>query len=66
MNASGVHYNRDYSTPGYHCDGRNLAGGRASRCLSVRGLQIDQAVAEGFLAALTPAGVEAALAAVHA
>lgn len=58
-----VHYNRRYSTPGYHCHGRDLAEGRASRCLSVGGIAIDQAVAEAFLAALTPAGVEAALAA---
>ncbi len=58
-----VHYNRDYSTPGYHCHGCNLAEGRASYCLSVGGIQIDQAVTEAFLAALTPAGVEAALAA---
>jgi excisionase family DNA binding protein len=61
-----VHYNRDYSTPGYHCHGRNLAEGRAERCLSIGGMQIDQAVTEAFLAALTPAGVEAALAAAEA
>ena len=61
-----VHYNRDYSTPGYHCNGRNLAEGRAERCLSIGGMQIDQAVAEAFLAALTPAGVEAALVAAEA
>ncbi len=61
-----IHYNRDYSTPGYHCHGRNLAEGRATRCLSVGGLQIHQAVTEAFLAALTPAGVEAALAAAEA
>jgi DNA invertase Pin-like site-specific DNA recombinase len=58
-----VHYNRRYSTPGYHCHGRNLTEGRAERCLSVGGIQIDQAVTEAFLAALTPAGVGAALAA---
>jgi DNA invertase Pin-like site-specific DNA recombinase len=61
-----VHYNRDYSTPGYHCHGRNLAEGRAERCLSVGGIQIDRAVTEAFLAALAPAGVEAALAAAEA
>ena len=49
-----VHYNRDYSTPGYHCHGRNLAEGRAQRCLSIGGIQIDQAVVEAFLAALDP------------
>jgi excisionase family DNA binding protein len=61
-----VHYNRDYSTPGYHCHGRTLAEGRAARCLSIGGIQVDQAVTEAFLAALTPAGVEAALAAAEA
>jgi len=61
-----VHYNRDYSTPGYHCHGRNLAEGRAKRCLSIGGIQIDQAVVEAFLAALSPAGVEAALVAAEA
>ena len=61
-----VHYNRDCSTPGYHCHGRNLVEGRARYCLSIGGVQVDQAVTEAFLAALTPAGVEAALAAAEA
>jgi DNA invertase Pin-like site-specific DNA recombinase len=56
-----VHYQGRYSTPGYHCNGRTLVAGRAERCLSVGGLQIDHAVTEAFLTALTPAGVEAAL-----
>ncbi len=61
-----VHYQGRYSTPGYHCSGRTLVAGRAERCLSVGGLQIDHAVTEAFLAALAPAGVEAALAAAEA
>jgi DNA invertase Pin-like site-specific DNA recombinase len=61
-----VHYNHDYSTPGYHCHNRELAEGKAKWCLSLGGLQVDQAVSEAFLAALAPAGVEAALAAAEA
>jgi DNA invertase Pin-like site-specific DNA recombinase len=58
-----VHYRGRNSTPGYHCAGRDLVGGRGVYCLSVGGVQIDQAVAEAFLAALTPAGIHAAVAA---
>jgi DNA invertase Pin-like site-specific DNA recombinase len=58
-----VHYRGRNSTPGYHCAGRDLVGGRGVYCMSVGGVQIDQAVAEAFLAALTPAGIQAAVAA---
>ncbi|MGH9251041.1 MAG: helix-turn-helix domain-containing protein, partial [Acidimicrobiales bacterium] len=58
-----VHYQGTNSTPGYHCANRTLVNGRGERCLSVGGVQIDQAVTAAFLAALTPAGVHAALAA---
>jgi DNA invertase Pin-like site-specific DNA recombinase len=58
-----VHYRGRNSTPGYHCAGRELVNGRGVHCLSVGGVQIDQAVAEAFLAALTPAGIQAAVAA---
>jgi DNA invertase Pin-like site-specific DNA recombinase len=58
-----VHYRGRNSTPGYHCAGRDLVGGRGVYCLSVGGVQIDQAVAEAFLVALTPAGIQAAVAA---
>jgi hypothetical protein len=58
-----VHYRGRNSTPGYHCAGRDLVGGRGVYCLSVGGVQIDQAVAEAFCAALTPAGIQAAVAA---
>jgi DNA invertase Pin-like site-specific DNA recombinase len=58
-----VHYRGRNSTPGYHCAGRDLVGGRGVYCMSVGGVQLDQAVAEAFLAALTPAGIHAAVAA---
>jgi DNA invertase Pin-like site-specific DNA recombinase len=58
-----VHYRGRHSTPGYHCAGRDLVAGRGVYCLSVGGVQIDQAVAEAFLKALTPAGIHAAVAA---
>jgi DNA invertase Pin-like site-specific DNA recombinase len=58
-----VHYRGRHSTPGYHCAGRDLVNGRGVYCLSVGGVQIDQAVAEAFCAALTPAGIQAAVAA---
>jgi DNA invertase Pin-like site-specific DNA recombinase len=58
-----VHYRGRNSTPGYHCAGRDLVGGRGVYCMSVGGVQLDQAVAQAFLAALTPAGIQAAVAA---
>jgi hypothetical protein len=58
-----VHYQGTHSTPGYHCANRTLVNGRGERCLSVGGVQIDQAVTAAFLAALAPVGVAAALAA---
>lgn len=61
-----VHYQGANSTPGYHCANRTLVNGRGERCLAVGGVQIDQAVTAAFLAALAPAGVQAALAAAEA
>jgi DNA invertase Pin-like site-specific DNA recombinase len=58
-----THYRGRNSTPGYHCAGRTLVNGRGVWCLSVGGVQLDQAVAGAFLAALTPAGLQAAVAA---
>ena len=57
-----VHYS-SRSSPGYHCSGRELLAGRGVSHLSVGGVQIDQAVAAAFLAAVAPAGIEASLAA---
>jgi DNA invertase Pin-like site-specific DNA recombinase len=58
-----VFYNGRNATPGYYCAVGRLVDGRGSRCLQVGGKQIDEAVAAAFLAACTPAGVQAALAA---
>jgi len=56
-----VSYNGRYSAPAYYCAGSNIANGRALHCLRVGGRQIDAAVARAFIAALAPAGLEAAL-----
>src|SRR5215467_4585459 len=54
-----THYRGRNAAPGYHCSGKNLVEGRGVYCLNVGGIQIDQAVADAFLKALTPAAVEA-------
>ncbi len=46
--------------------GRILVENRGSWCMRVGGMQIDHAVADALLAALTPAGVRAALTAAEA
>jgi hypothetical protein len=56
-----VSYNGKYATPAYHCAGNNIANGRGEYCLRVGGRQIDDAVARTFVAALAPAGLQAAL-----
>ncbi len=63
-----VHYDgrRGQQRPAYHCPGSVLVEGRGRWCLRVGGVQIDEAVAGALLAALTPAGVKAALAAAEA
>ena len=63
-----VHYQgrRGHRSPAYHCPSSQLAEGRGLWCLRVGGTQIDQAVASALLAALTPAGVKAALQAAEA
>jgi DNA invertase Pin-like site-specific DNA recombinase len=58
-----THYSGRNAAPGYHCAGKDLVSGRGVYCLSVGGMQIDAAVTEAFLAALTPAALEATLAA---
>ena len=58
-----VHYSGRTATAGYHCSGRDLVEGRGRYCLSIGGRQIEAAVVRAFLAALAPAGIEAALAA---
>jgi hypothetical protein len=63
-----IHYQgrRGHQSPAYHCPSSVLVDGRGSWCLRVGGGQIDQAVAGALLAALTPAGVKAALQAAEA
>jgi DNA invertase Pin-like site-specific DNA recombinase/predicted DNA-binding transcriptional regulator AlpA len=56
-----THYRGRNSTPGYHCAGKDLVQGRGVYCLNVGGLAVEQAVADAFIKAVTPAGVEATL-----
>jgi DNA invertase Pin-like site-specific DNA recombinase len=58
-----VSYHGRHATPAYYCAVGVLVNGRAAHCLRVGGQQIDAAVAAAFLAACTPAGLQAALAA---
>ncbi|MGD0438242.1 MAG: zinc ribbon domain-containing protein, partial [Bryobacteraceae bacterium] len=58
-----THYQGRNSSPGYHCAGKVLVENRGVYCLNIGGVQIDDAVAEAFLAALEPAKLTAALAA---
>jgi DNA invertase Pin-like site-specific DNA recombinase len=63
-----VHYQgrRGHQSPAYHCPSSILVENRGSWCLRIGGGQIDQAVAGALLAALTPAGVKAAVHAAEA
>src|SRR6516162_3659563 len=54
-----THYRGRNSTPGYHCAGQDLVNGRGVYCLNVGGTVIEQAVADAFLQAVTPAAIEA-------
>jgi hypothetical protein len=54
-----VHYRGRNSAPGYHCCGKELVNGRGVYCLNVGGAVIEQAVADAFLQAITPAAIEA-------
>jgi len=60
-----VSYHGRSATPGYYCAAGVLVNGRGSRCLRVGGKQLDEAVATAFLAACTPAGIRAAVAAAN-
>ncbi len=63
-----VHYQGrpGHQSPAYHCPASILVEGRGSWCLRIGGSRIDQAVASALLAALSPGGVKAALAAAEA
>lgn len=54
-----THYQGRNATPGYHCSGKDIVQGRGVYCLNIGGVQIDQAVVDAFLKALTPAALEA-------
>ena len=56
-----VYYQGKNGTPGYYCGNSSIVNGRGERCLRVGGLRIDKAVAQAFLEAVTPAGMEAAV-----
>jgi len=58
-----VYYRGKNATPGYYCATNCIVNGRGKHCLSVGGIQINKAVTEAFLQAVTPAGIEAAMAA---
>jgi DNA invertase Pin-like site-specific DNA recombinase len=60
-----THYRGRNSTPGYHCAGKYIANGRGLYCLSIGGISIDQSVANAFLEAITPAGLESSLRAIE-
>ncbi|HVH72571.1 MAG TPA: recombinase family protein [Candidatus Dormibacteraeota bacterium] len=54
-----THYTGKTAAPGYHCAGKDIVSGRGVYCLNVGGVQIDQAVVDAFLKAMTPAALEA-------
>jgi DNA invertase Pin-like site-specific DNA recombinase len=58
-----THYRGRGSAPGYHCPGKTLVEGRGEYCLDIGGVQIDEAVARAFIAALEPAKIAATVAA---
>jgi DNA invertase Pin-like site-specific DNA recombinase len=58
-----THYRGRTAAPGYHCAGKTIVNGRGTYCLNIGGVQIDDAIGGAVLAALAPAGIEAALAA---
>lgn len=45
----------------YYCSVGQVSNGRGSYCLSIGGARVEKAVTQSFLAALTPAGMEAAV-----
>src|SRR5262245_50843006 len=54
-----THYTGKNAAPGYHCAGKDLVSGRGVFCLNVGGVQIDRAVVDALLNALTPAALQA-------
>ncbi|HVC76280.1 MAG TPA: recombinase family protein [Candidatus Micrarchaeaceae archaeon] len=60
-----VAYQGDNSVARYYCGAGHVVNGRGARCLSIGGARIEKAVAKSFLAAMTPAGMEAAVMAIE-
>jgi hypothetical protein len=58
-----THYRGRNAAPGYHCAGKIIVEGRGCYCLNIGGVQIDEAFAKTFLAAIEPAKLAATLAA---
>jgi DNA invertase Pin-like site-specific DNA recombinase len=58
-----THYRGRNASPGYHCPGKVLVENRGVYCLNIGGIQIDEAIARAFIAALEPARLAATLAA---
>jgi len=58
-----VYYQGKHSTPGYYCANSHAFNGRGIWCLRVGGVRVDRAVVETFLEAISPAGLEASIAA---
>jgi DNA invertase Pin-like site-specific DNA recombinase len=58
-----VYYQGKNSTPGYYCANSQAFNGRGVWCMRVGGVRVDHAVVEVFLEAISPAGLEAAIAA---
>ncbi|HEU5154357.1 MAG TPA: recombinase family protein [Gemmatimonadales bacterium] len=56
-----VAYQGSNSVARYYCSAGQVSNGRGSHCLSIGGARIEKAVTQSFLAALTPAGMEAAV-----
>lgn len=56
-----VYYSGKHSTPGYYCASNKVMEGRGEHCMRIGGVQIDQAVSDAFLDAITPAAIDACL-----
>ncbi len=56
-----VRYNGANSTPGYTCHRGQPLQGRREQCLDIGGRQLERPVVDAFLAALSPARLEATL-----
>ena len=56
-----VAYQGSNNTARYYCSAGHVVNGRGARCLSIGGTRIQKAVTQSFLAAVTPAGMDAAM-----